>query len=143
MKRRFNVTGSCNPGRHYMVRLDDRVKMIKEDYVDYGSYFVINRGRQYGKTTTLNALEEYLKDDYLVLSLDFQLMGTEDFLDETAFSHSFADDLSMALKNSEVKDSENLISEFHIKESAASGYSLKELFTDISSMCKKAPARLC
>ena len=24
MKRRFNVTGSCTPQRHYMVRLDDR-----------------------------------------------------------------------------------------------------------------------
>lgn len=26
MKRRFNVTGCCNPQRHYMVRLDDRLK---------------------------------------------------------------------------------------------------------------------
>ena len=43
MKRRFNVTGSCSPQRHYMVRLDDRLEKIKEDYVDYGSYFVINR----------------------------------------------------------------------------------------------------
>ena len=72
MKRRFNITGSCSPKRHYMVQLDDRLKKIKEDFIDYGSYFVINRGRQYGKTTTLSALEEYLKDDYIVLSLDFQ-----------------------------------------------------------------------
>ncbi len=72
MRRRFNTTGACSAKRHYMVKLDSRLKQIKEDYVDDGSYFVINRGRQYGKTTTLNALEEYLKDDYLVLSLDFQ-----------------------------------------------------------------------
>lgn len=26
MKRRFNITGSCSPERHYMVRLDDRLK---------------------------------------------------------------------------------------------------------------------
>lgn len=57
MKRRFNITGSCNPQWHYMVSLDDRLKKIKEDYVDYGSYFVINRGRQYGKTMTLEALK--------------------------------------------------------------------------------------
>ena len=63
MKRRFNVTGSCSPQRHYMVRLDDRLEKIKEDYVDYGSYFVINRGRQYGKTTTLQALAKYLSGD--------------------------------------------------------------------------------
>ncbi len=29
MGRRFNVTGSCNPQKHYMVRLDDRLMRIK------------------------------------------------------------------------------------------------------------------
>ena len=72
MMRRFNITGFCNPQRHYMIKLGDRLKKIKEDYIDEGHYFVINRGRQYGKTTTLKALDEYLKDDYIVLSLDFQ-----------------------------------------------------------------------
>ena len=43
MKRKFNTAGSCNPQRHYMVSLDDRVKKIKENYVDCGDYFVINR----------------------------------------------------------------------------------------------------
>ncbi|MDE7477269.1 MAG: 9-O-acetyl-N-acetylneuraminate esterase, partial [Lachnospiraceae bacterium] len=90
MKRRFNITGSCNPQRHYMVNLDDRLKKIKEDYVDEGSYFVINKGRQYGKTTTLRALEEYLKDDYIVISLDFQEIGTEDFADAGTFVRAFA-----------------------------------------------------
>ncbi len=37
MKRRFNTTGSCNMQRDYMVKLDDRLKKIKENYVDYGS----------------------------------------------------------------------------------------------------------
>lgn len=46
MKRKFNITGACNPQRHYMVRLEDRLKKIKEDFVDEGSYFVINKGRQ-------------------------------------------------------------------------------------------------
>ncbi len=34
--------------------------------MDRGKYFVINRGRQYGKTTTLMVLAEYLKDDYML-----------------------------------------------------------------------------
>ena len=34
MKRKFNITGFCNPQRHYMVKIDNRVKKIKEDYVD-------------------------------------------------------------------------------------------------------------
>lgn len=59
MKRKFNTEGQCAPELHYMVRLDGRMREIKERYVEPGSYFVINRGRQYGKTTTLWALEEY------------------------------------------------------------------------------------
>ncbi len=46
MRKRFNITGSCKPQKHYMVNLADRIKRIKEEYVDEGSYFVINRGRQ-------------------------------------------------------------------------------------------------
>ena len=30
MKRRFNITGSCNQQKHYMVKLDERLKRIKE-----------------------------------------------------------------------------------------------------------------
>ena len=73
MRRRFNTAGSCNPQRHYMIRLDDRLEKIKKDFIDEGSYFVINRGRQYGKMTTLTALETYLKDAYsLFYHFDFQ-----------------------------------------------------------------------
>lgn len=133
MKRRFNITGSCNPQRHYMVRLDDRLKKIKEDYIDIGNYFIINRGRQYGKTTTLHALEKYLKNEYIVLSLDFQLMGTEDFSDETTFSHSFFNDISIALKNIE-----NSTLPFLKPSSDGSAYGLKELFADLSNMCKNS-----
>lgn len=85
MKRRFNITGSCNLQRDYMVKLDDRLKKIKENFVDYRSYFVINKGRQYGKTTTLRALAKYLMADYIVFSLDFQKLGTEDFVDAPTF----------------------------------------------------------
>ncbi len=89
MKRRFNVTGSCSLQRHYMVRLDDRLKKIKKNFVDYGSYFVINRGRQYGKTTTLMALEDYLRDSYTVIAMDFQMMSTSNFADESTFVIAF------------------------------------------------------
>lgn len=134
MRRRFNITGSCNPNKHYMVRLDDRLKKIKEDYVDNESYFLINRGRQFGKTTTLEALEDYLKDTYVVLSLDFQLMGTEDFSDEATFSHSFLNDISMAMENAD-----NLSLPFPDPVPFNISYGLKEMFTDLSHMCKNSP----
>ena len=60
MERYFNITGSCNPKEHYMVNLDSRLAEIKK-MIDKGQYFCINRGRQYGKTTTIQALEEYLR----------------------------------------------------------------------------------
>ena len=90
MKRRFNITGSCNWQQHYMVKLDDRLKRIQEDYVDEGCYFVINRGRQYGKTTTLKALAQYLKEEYIVLSMDFQRIGTEEFVNAETFAYALS-----------------------------------------------------
>ncbi len=137
MKRRFNVTGSCSPQRHYMVRLDDRLKKIKEDYVDYGSYFVINRGRQYGKTTTLAALEEYLKEDYTVLSLDFQQIGTEDFADAATFAHAFASILIETLEINGLDDREELMGPLtEIMERDSN--SLKDLFVRLSRMCRNS-----
>ena len=58
--------------------------------VDEKKYFTINRPRQYGKTTTLKELEEYLRNDYIVVSLDFQDIGNEGFQNENEFSQSFA-----------------------------------------------------
>ena len=81
MARYFNTEGRCNTDEHYMVRLDDRLAKIKKLFIDRGKYFVINRGRQYGKTTTLMALAEYLKDEYIVIAMDFQMMSTADFAD--------------------------------------------------------------
>lgn len=138
MKRRFNITGSCSPQRHYMVRLDERLKKIKEDYVDYGSYFVINRGRQYGKTTTLRALETYLKEDYIVLSLDFQQIGTEDFADSQTFACSFSEMLIDTLKMDEISGGELLLQPLTAFVQK-SGCSLKDLFLCLSDICRHSP----
>ena len=45
-----------------MVDITDHIKEIKK-LVDDGGYFTINRPRQYGKTTTLNALSEALHSE--------------------------------------------------------------------------------
>ena len=78
--KRFNSTGLCVPSKHYMVNLDGKLTQIRK-FVDDGCYFMINRARQYGKTTTLAALAKVLKEDYLVISLDFQALGNESFKD--------------------------------------------------------------
>lgn len=70
MKRYFNITGPCLPCEHYMVDLQSRLAVMKK-MIDRGQYFTINRARQFGKTTILKALYQYLKKDYYVISLDF------------------------------------------------------------------------
>ena len=82
--KRFNTTGLCIPHKHYMVNIDERVQQIRA-MVDRGDYFEINRGRQYGKTTTLAALEHSLTDEYGVIRLDFQAISTSGYRTEGRF----------------------------------------------------------
>ena len=96
MKRHFNVEGSCNPTDHYMVDLEDRLSRIK-NLVDKGKYFSINRARQYGKTTTLDALAEYLQKEYLIIYLDFQMLTQEDFKSEAAFVSAFSREVLLSV----------------------------------------------
>lgn len=132
------MTGSCNPQKHYMVPLDERLKKIKEDYVDYGSYFAINRGRQYGKTTTLQALGKYLRNDYIVLSLDFQQIGTEYFADAQTFVQAFTKKLIIALQRAESHDKEELLKMLTDFQNNNRNVGLSKLFECLSSICEKS-----
>lgn len=71
----FNTAGTCRPNEHYMVDITERLEIIRR-MVAKGDYFCINRGRQYGKTTTLNAIKSMLEDGgYTVFSLSFEDLG--------------------------------------------------------------------
>ena len=97
MKRRFNVTGLCNPDKDYMVDITSKMKQIKE-MIDYGDYFMINRARQYGKTTILRRLRRFLADDYTVVSLSFEDWGDENFASSESFCQTFLEDISLAIE---------------------------------------------
>lgn len=123
---------------HYMVRIDDRVKKIKEQYVDRGSYFVINRGRQYGKTTTLRALAEYLRKDYAVILLDFQRLSDANFREEHTFAEAFIEQIEEAFAddsnltaNIAQDDFENFAAIKNDKRTT-----MDKLFAAISRLCK-------
>lgn len=134
----FNTEGSCKPEEHYMVRLNDRLGYIKKMFVDRKKYFVINRGRQYGKTTTLRALKQYLKKEYIVASLDFQELGTEEFADAQTFTHAFADVLVRTFKTAETDDMKELLEPLaEVRERYDIG--LMDLFVQLSSLCGKSP----
>ena len=86
--KEFNTTAVCIPSKHYMVDLSERVKEIKK-LVDAGKYFTINRARQYGKTTTLAALQRVLTNEYVVLNLSFARVTKANFKTEQSFVKSF------------------------------------------------------
>jgi len=58
--REFNITGSIIPEEHYYVDLKPALKELMA-LVEKKKYFVINRPRQFGKTTTLNFLAQRLQ----------------------------------------------------------------------------------
>ncbi len=59
--------------------------------VEYGEYFIINRPRQYGKTTTLYSIESTLmaQGDYLVFNISFEGIGDDIFKKEQLFAPGF------------------------------------------------------
>ncbi len=92
MAKKFNTTGVCRADVHYMVDITDKLVEIKK-MIDAGNYFTINRARQYGKTTTLQSLEDFLANEYVVVSLDFQRLGYASFETEQMFVEAFASEL--------------------------------------------------
>ena len=84
----FNVTGSCNPQRHYMVDTESRFKAV-EKMIDSGAYFTINRARQYGKTTMLQTIRRKLSDKCLIIKTSFEGLGDDSFKSEESFVKMF------------------------------------------------------
>ncbi len=134
IRRKFNITGQCNPKFHYMVMLEERLHEIRERYVEQGSYFVINRGRQYGKTTTLRALEEYLTEEYLVISMDFQEISTEEYKDEFMFAAAFMRKFTEALEEGEASEEEKRPLINFLKK--AEHNQLSDMFHVLGNICK-------
>lgn len=85
----FTTTGVCTKENNYMVDITDRLVKMKA-MVDAGNYFTVTRGRQYGKTTTLTALSKYLKNEYIVLSLDFQNLDDGSFENGSIFTQALS-----------------------------------------------------
>lgn len=131
--KRFNTTGICKPSRHYMVDITERLEQIKE-LVDDGEYFVINRARQYGKTTTLVALKEFLSNEYIVVSLDFQIMMEEEFENGSAFTKALARQFHTAIEREQLADEAVL---GNVKEFVeGKNESLTEFFSVLSKWCE-------
>ena len=134
--KKFNTTGSCDPEEHYMVDLQERLAQIKNMITD-GKYFTINRGRQYGKTTILHALTDYLSKEYIVVTMDFQLLDYEDFQSVGAFVKAFSREL-WKIKSYRICMSEEVQREIKAMKKAEKKYSLSDLFSVLSEWCDES-----
>ncbi|MCD8118223.1 MAG: ATP-binding protein [Lachnospiraceae bacterium] len=129
MAKKFNTYGACIPEKHYMVDLTSRLEAIKA-MVDEGDYFTINRARQYGKTTTLRALSTYLKEDYYVVSLDFQQLGSYAYENETKFVMSLSSAILRVFRNFPEDIREQMTALMMGKETLLSLQRLFQIFED-------------
>ena len=100
MAKEFNIAGICFPEDHYMAdvskKLEDVYKMVEK-----GTYFIINRPRQYGKTTTLYTLRNLLTQSgqYLVFSTSFEGISDKNFEDESMFAPTFVKLLAKSVQS--------------------------------------------
>jgi hypothetical protein len=122
--KKFNVTGPCVPKKHYMVDISEKLAEIK-NLVDNGSYFTINKARQYGKTTTLYALQKILENEYVVALLSFEGVGEASYDSESNFCKMFA---------TLIKEEISSDTEFETIEKNPSNFI--ELSKYISALCK-------
>lgn len=138
MPKVFNTTAVCFPDKHYMVDITGRLAAIKV-LVDHEKYFTINRARQYGKTTTLRALSNYLQRDYYVIFMDFQTFDYSKFENSNRFSLTFAAFFLKALERNTLSNADDLnaaCSELKraIREKDTD-FSLTDLFTSLGQIC--------
>ena len=96
MKKRFNDTGLCVHNMHYMVNTSEQINDIFEGLIEYGQYFSILGGRQFGKTTTISLLTEIIRkrNDYLLIRTSFEGIGDDIFTNEKTFSKGFLQNLA-------------------------------------------------
>lgn len=138
MGRTFNTNGYCDPDLHYMVNLTDRLSYIKS-MIDAGYYFSINKARQYGKTTTLSALADYIAEDYNIINLDFQGFSYDDFKSEQSFIIDFSRQILLCTDNLPA-DIEKEFEQYSNKK--MDNLTLSVLFISLLKLCKKSQKKI-
>ena len=106
--KRFKTTGLCNPNKHYMVNINDKLDEIKK-LISNEEYFIINRPRQYGKTTALSLLKNELRNEYLVISISFEGIGDNAFNSEKNFIDKFLSLIGRKVKINSKETNEKIL----------------------------------
>ena len=100
MQKKFNITGTCRPTQHYMADISHKYTDTM-DYINTGEYFIINRPRQYGKTTLLYTIARTVRanSEYVAFNISFEGIGDAVFTDEKVFVPCF---LGLLLDQAEI-----------------------------------------
>jgi hypothetical protein len=133
----FNTTGFCHPDKHYMVDINKQLSEM-EKLVEREAYFVINRARQYGKTTTLKLLRQRLLTRYIVFFISFEGMSMQVFADENSFCKRFYGLLNNSLYSKIDEFPEQLKNKFEkLERSNEADNNLFMLSRVITEMCSQ------
>lgn len=139
MTKKFNVNGRCSLQMHYMVNMKSQLDEMK-NLVDEGNYFVMNRARQYGKTTTMNLLAEKLTSSYMVFLISFEGMADAAYASESSFCKRIAGLLCDTIDYGEVvgvpDDVRNECYQMSLPETR--GIDFRVLSNFVSKLCKRA-----
>ena len=133
--KRFNTTGTCYPDQHYMVDVTQRLQVIRQ-MIGRGDYFCITRGRQYGKTTTLNALVERYSDEYSFFFISFEGLGDAAFRTEETLAYTFVSLLNFQMEMS-VQTSGFSLDIKHLVKQALEQYSGEMPTVDLSMLISR------
>lgn len=137
-KLTFKIGGACTQSFNYMIDISYRLKEIKEEYVDKGEYFIINRSHQMGKTTTLRALMRYLKSDYFIFYIDFQSISNDKYNDNDVFMNEFLSKFLLSYKKYNDNPDMNLIEPIIQLQKGNKKYRFDDFFDSINDICKKS-----
>ena len=128
----FNTAGTCRPNEHYMVDITERLAIIRR-MVAKGDYFCINRGRQYGKTTTLKAISTTLTDEYCIFSISFEGIDDCDFRDVASTNATF---LKLLRREAHWTHKEEPVASL-LNEAADSGMDFADIVAELCSVSSK------
>ena len=134
MRKKFNITGWCNPERHFMADVSSKSRQVMQ-MIEDGEYFTINRPHQYGKTTMLEIITRKLlaSDRWLVFHLGFQNISSELYREEKLFCRTFMNFLEEQMIEWDKPD----LAAF-LKEQGQSVNSLTDLSKSITAFVTKA-----
>ncbi|MFM9948817.1 MAG: AAA-like domain-containing protein [Saprospiraceae bacterium] len=138
MAKKFNITGTCIPSRHYMADTTAKLKRVMA-LIEDGEYFTINRPRQYGKTTTMLSISRILNpsEEYLAFNISFEGIGSDIFLSEHSFCRAFLE----LLINPMIELGNEQLADF-LKEESLKPDSLKALSESITALTYRTDKKL-